>query len=101
MGDIVDTIDDTYILARQAFPLWWVDSIEAESNQVILKRQQPKFTESVGMDSTKNPILPRRGQKKEGIFVRGLGLCDDNAAIIKESDISVEGKENWFNLGTG
>ncbi len=101
MGDIVDTIDDTYILARQAFPLWWVDSIEAESNQVILKRKQPKFTESVGMDSTKNPILPRWGQKKEGIFAVGLGLCDDNAAIIKEGDISVEGKENWFNLGMG
>jgi hypothetical protein len=48
VGDIVDTIDDTYILARQAFPLWWVDSIEAESNQVILKRKQPKGPEERG-----------------------------------------------------
>ncbi len=69
-----------------------MDSIGAESNQVILKWKQHKFIESMGMDCTKNPLLHRWDQKKEGSFVEGLGLSDDNAAIIKEGDRSGRGQ---------
>jgi hypothetical protein len=48
-----------------------MDPIEAESNQVILKRKQPKFTESVGMDSTKNPILPGGARRKRASSPEG------------------------------
>ncbi|HWQ19457.1 MAG TPA: DUF6519 domain-containing protein [Methanotrichaceae archaeon] len=100
VGDIVEIIDDIYILARQAFPLWQVHSIEADSNQVILTRKQPGYAESAGSDITKNPLL-RRWDQKLGPSSGLLELSDDNAAIIKEGDSTVDDKDSWLSLGMG
>jgi hypothetical protein len=98
VGDIVEIVDDIYILARQAFALWRVDSIDEESNQVILKRNQPKYSEDVGADKANNPLLRRWDQKKGDSSRGGLTLSDDYAALIKETS---DGKDNLLNLGMG
>lgn len=103
VGDIVEIVDDIYILSRQAFPLWQVDSIEADSNQVILKRNQPKkYVEHVGDEIINNPLLRRWDQKQGDPVSGGLQLSDDNAAIIKEGSGSIsDHNANWLNLGMG
>ena len=101
MGDIVDTIDDTYILARQAFPSV-VGGFHRSREQSGDTEEEATQIYRIRWEWTALKILfCPGGAEKEGIFAVGLGLCDDNAAIIKEGDISVEGKENWFNLGMG
>jgi len=98
VGDIVEIIDDIYILAGEAFALWKVDSIDEESNQVILKRDQPNYSENVGAIVDNNPILRRWDHKQGDASNRGLTLSDDYAALIKEKSDS---KENLLNLGIG
>lgn len=78
-GDLVEVVDDDYVLLNKAGTLLQVQSIDRSTMQVTLSGN---LDPNVGKDPAKHPILRRWDLQQGDGTSGGLTLGTDNAAVI-------------------
>ena len=92
-GDLVEIVDDVYVLQNRAEPLLSVASVD-EGGTVVTLQGTP--ASNVGQDPTQHPLL-RRWDQKAGNPQHGGSELRNGAAVIREG----VGDMNWMILEDG